>query len=290
MDNFDLRKYIKEQKEEDSNRIAKAELILPRGKKVYLQAEEQDYQRGLIVELTKEGGYKLNYWYGPDAKVYPAEVEIDGKSIKEDAREVYIKFHPELKEALNYNDPVLMKLRAKKIADKKAADKIDQIKRAHPKTNIKSLDTLKKLSFLKKEREQLMRDMEQEAEPEGGPIADMYGEKLNRIDNAIAKLSGREEMDYHTAIKNEGEGDDHHYIKVRRADFKKAESIISQNIDGNNVKMDYVDNDGAGNTIIYFMFRDGDIASGEASSFMHDAVMDLEAYGIIIPDHSAEMD
>ena len=89
---------------------------------------------------------------------------------------------------------------------------------------------------------------------------------------------------------NEGEGDDHHYIKVPRADFKKAEAIIAKNIDGNNVKMDYVDNDGAGNAIIYFMFKDGDIASGEASSFMHDAVMDLEAYGIMIPDHSAEMD
>lgn len=104
MNNFDLRKYLKEQKEEDSNRIAKAELILPRGKKVYLQAEEQDYQRGLIVELTKEGGYKLNYWYGPDAKIYPAEVEVDGESIKEDAREVYIKFHPELKESINLSD------------------------------------------------------------------------------------------------------------------------------------------------------------------------------------------
>ena len=88
----------------------------------------------------------------------------------------------------------------------------------------------------------------------------------------------------------EGEGDDHHYIKVPRAEFKKAEAIIAKNIDGNNVKMDYVDNDGAGNAIIYFMFRDGDIASGEANSFMHDTVMDLEAYGIMVPDHSAEMD
>ena len=90
--------------EEKSNRIDKASLILPRGKKIYLQAEEQDYQRGLIVELTEEGGYKLNYWYGPDAKVYPAEVEVDGESIKEDAREVYIKFHPELKEAFDELD------------------------------------------------------------------------------------------------------------------------------------------------------------------------------------------
>ena len=71
-------------------------LVLPRGKKIILQAEEEDYNRGLIVELTKEGGYKINYWYGEDVKIYPAEVEVDGESIKDDAREVYIKFHPEL--------------------------------------------------------------------------------------------------------------------------------------------------------------------------------------------------
>ena len=50
-----------------------------------------------------------------------------------------------------------------------------------------------------------MRDMEQEAEPEGGPIADEYGSKLNRIDAAIAKLSGRKEMTYDQAIA-EGKG------------------------------------------------------------------------------------
>ncbi len=103
MENFDLKKYLAESKltentseEEDSNRVPEAELILPRGKKVVLQAEEDDYQRGLIVELTTEGGYKINYWYGEDVKIYPAEVEVDGVSIKDDANEVYIKFHPEL--------------------------------------------------------------------------------------------------------------------------------------------------------------------------------------------------
>ena len=89
---------------------------------------------------------------------------------------------------------------------------------------------------------------------------------------------------------SEGEGDDHHYIKVPRSEFKKAEAIIAQNIDGNNVKMDYVDNDGAGNVIIYFMFKSDDIISGEADSFMYDAVMDLEAHGITLSDHSAELD
>lgn len=81
--------------------IDKTDFVLPRGKKMILQAEDEDYDRGLIVELTNEGGYKMNYWYGDDAKVYPVEVEVDGESIKPDAIEVNMKFHPEL----NENDP-----------------------------------------------------------------------------------------------------------------------------------------------------------------------------------------
>ena len=88
----------------------------------------------------------------------------------------------------------------------------------------------------------------------------------------------------------EGEGDDHHYIKVPRPEFKAAERLIATNIDGNHVKMDYVDDDGMGNVIIYFMFKDDAIASGEADSFMYDVVMDLQAHGIDIQDHSAELD
>ena len=76
--------------------LSQTSLVLPRGKKIVLQAEEEDYDRGLIVELTEEGGYKIYYWYGEDIKIYPAEVLVDGESIKPDAREVYIKFHPEL--------------------------------------------------------------------------------------------------------------------------------------------------------------------------------------------------
>ena len=45
------------------------------------------------------------------------------------------------------------------------------------------------LADLKKEREKLFRDMEQEAEPEGGPIADRYGDELNKIENRMYKIS-----------------------------------------------------------------------------------------------------
>ena len=84
--------------EEKDNTVPEAALILPRGKEVILQAEEQDYKRGLLVTLEESGGYKIKYWYGDNVKVYPAEVEVDGESIKKDAIEVDILFHPELKE------------------------------------------------------------------------------------------------------------------------------------------------------------------------------------------------
>jgi len=81
----------------EGNKIPEADLILPRGKRIILQAEEEDYKRGLFVELRNDGGYNVNYWYGDDVKIYPVEVIVDGEPIKPDAKEIYIKFHPELK-------------------------------------------------------------------------------------------------------------------------------------------------------------------------------------------------
>jgi hypothetical protein len=51
-----------------------------------------------------------------------------------------------------------------------------------------------------------MRDMEQEAEPEGGPIADKYGDMLNKIDAAIAKAKGTKPKSYDDTF-NEGWND-----------------------------------------------------------------------------------
>ena len=96
-------------------------------------------------------------------------------------------------EEMDMNDPVLMKARAAKM-------KADQPKKSiNP--NYAAVKNATKLAALNKERERLMRDMEQEAEPEGGPIADKYGAQLNRIDKAIAKLSGSETMTYDQAVR-----------------------------------------------------------------------------------------
>jgi len=42
---------------------------------------------------------------------------------------------------------------------------------------------------LKDQIAQLFRDMEQEAEPEGGPIADRYGDELNKLEDRLEKIN-----------------------------------------------------------------------------------------------------
>jgi len=81
-----------------------------------------------------------------------------------------------LKEATDYNDPVLMKLRA------------DKYKRSKPKQKEIPYEIQKEIEELERERKQIFRDMEQEAELEGGPISDYYGELLDDVDKKIQKL------------------------------------------------------------------------------------------------------
>ena len=106
----------------------------------------------------------------------------------------------------------------------------------------------------------------------------------------------------------EGEGDDHHYIKVKAHDYKKAMAILDQNVDPTYVKMEVVDNDGAGNVIIYFIFKHEDgfddmyddsenpdsefyqEPDEDPQAFIYDVVMDLRANDIELADHSVDMD
>jgi hypothetical protein len=88
---------------------------------------------------------------------------------------------------IDINDPVLMKMRAAKM---KAANAGDD---GNDKFFAKNAARLGKLKALKDKRAQIMSDMEQEAELEGGPIADKYGDMLNKIDKAIAMLQGQGE-------------------------------------------------------------------------------------------------
>jgi len=77
---------------------------------------------------------------------------------------------------MDLNDPVAMKMRAAKMRAANAGDD----------GNDKFFDAAK-LRALKQIRAEIMLDMEQEAEMDGGPIADKYGDMLNAIDAEIAK-------------------------------------------------------------------------------------------------------
>tara|TARA_R100001129_G_scaffold33386_1_gene22507 strand:- start:7639 stop:9960 length:2322 start_codon:yes stop_codon:yes gene_type:complete len=80
----------------------------------------------------------------------------------------------------------------------------------------------------------------------------------------------------------EGEGDDRHYIKVPRAQYKKAQKVIDDVL-RNDVygghKLDIVDNDGGGNVIFYFM-------GPEEKAITYDAIVYLRNSDIDVADSS----
>ena len=87
-----FRRWIVEEEEKESG----IDMVLPRGKEIVLKAEDEDYQRGLLVELLEDGGYEVKYWFEDPSNVKPVEVFIDGESIKKDGKVVKLGFHPEL--------------------------------------------------------------------------------------------------------------------------------------------------------------------------------------------------
>ena len=74
----------------------KVDLILKTDVNNVLKQDNKDYDRGLLAKVNKDGSYDVAYWYD-EYKAYPVEVVIDGKSIKKDAKNIHIKYHPELK-------------------------------------------------------------------------------------------------------------------------------------------------------------------------------------------------
>jgi len=89
------------------------------------------------------------------------------------------------------NDPVLMAFRAAKMKRETELAKPKR-KPLYGKQREKAEDDLWQISQdlkdLYADRGQMLIDMEQEAEVEGGPIADEYGDKLNKIEDEIQKL------------------------------------------------------------------------------------------------------
>jgi hypothetical protein len=116
------------------------------------------------------------------------------KNFKKLIKEAYLG-NP-LNEATDFNDPALIKARAAQMKrDKIEADEKAKQAALNKKYGSSFMDKLEaeidlkqELADLEDEREDVLRNMEQEAEPEGGPIADDYGSILNDMDARIAAI------------------------------------------------------------------------------------------------------
>ena len=80
---------------EEGNIKLMGDIILPIDKQMVLQAEEDKYNRGLLVTNNKDKSYDVAYW-ADKFEPYPIEVEIDGKSVAKEAKVIKLLFHPEM--------------------------------------------------------------------------------------------------------------------------------------------------------------------------------------------------
>jgi hypothetical protein len=69
-----------------------ADLVLPAGKEIVLQADAED-TRGLVVKWTDGKGYELYYWYEDPSKAVPSELIADGTSKGKSVKKVVLKYH-----------------------------------------------------------------------------------------------------------------------------------------------------------------------------------------------------
>ena len=78
-----------------------SDIILPKNKKIVLQAGSDENPRGLIVKWRSDGGYDVAYWYDTPNNIVAAELKGDGKSFG-DIKNVFLGFHPELDDDKTY--------------------------------------------------------------------------------------------------------------------------------------------------------------------------------------------
>jgi hypothetical protein len=95
-----------------------------------------------------------------------------------------------------------------------------------------NMNNQNKLESLKKRRAQLTMDMEENAEPQGGPIANKYGRELDKIDMQISKLTNLKPLTYGEALKM-GKGGKlkyaDYYAKGGKINDENAQMVLNQN-------------------------------------------------------------
>ena len=251
----------------------------------YLRTERPEQYNMLKMQRMMEGiekainkldegindHYDLVHVYDKDGKMFGTgsveKVEGDKTFVRFDGSTVK-KFPSDrvkpVQEATDINDPVMIKVRrAKMHADQ--MKKLDAYikspegkaaSRAQASAERKEAKARELVRKLKIKRAQIMSDMENDPqiEPTGGPVADMYGDELNKVDNAIEKAASvyNKNMSYDQAVGNVNEF-------VGNAWIKRNDALYDKLIKGSG-KSDTVEGEilRAVNRIIYRWGNDGD--------------------------------
>jgi len=169
-----------------------------------------------------------------------------------------------IEEKMDINDPVMLKVRRAKMHSDRMKKLDAYLKspegkaaaRAQASAERKEQKAREIVRKLKIKRAQVEREMENDPdiEPQGGPVSDMYGDQLNKIDNAIEKAASvyNKPMDYDTAVGkiNEFVGDA----------WEKRNGILYDKLVKGSGKSDTVEGEilRAVNRIIYRWGNDGD--------------------------------
>jgi len=176
MDNFDFKKYLAEGKLLNENEYDDEDIVIYDGEEHIIMSRDGN----MIYIRPLEDSAILG-------KRDVIKVPARALAYKSDLDKMYDEYKPKDELDEDMNDPVLMKARAAKMADEKEMARQAALDKKYGSNFMDKLDAeigLKnELQDLKDERAQLMIDMEQEAEPEGGEIADDYGSRLNDIDS-----------------------------------------------------------------------------------------------------------
>lgn len=172
----------KKEKKEKAKQMEKEPIKEGLKTEIKVRSKKQQFQEAakLANKKLREINSILEYASNLKSDLNEAEYSSSSKameSMKKNIAEAYKKMKS-LSE-IDRNDPILMAMRSKKDTPK------PEVKKTNPNQA--------KIGMLLKKKAEIERDMEQEAEPEGGPIADRYGDMLNKIDKAISKLKGQGE-------------------------------------------------------------------------------------------------
>lgn len=282
---------------------------------------DQSFTIDITYKNSNEAQYKF-YIHGDtlslddpsyDREIADVGIKPSGEAVvnRDLVKNEMMKYFKSLNE-MDINDPIAMRLRAAKSkAAKKADDSMAKAIGGNPYNSRKDSMVQK----LRKMRADVLRDMEQEAELEGGPVADAYAEKLEKIDRAIAKMTGKEEPTYgltkemtddeFAAAQEKDRLDKHpesttikaiqamiaaerekmlkeapegaHYVVVNRRDILKAHDIIDDEFRRMGIKLELNDPD----TIYIF---------GATTADMYDIVQTLEASDISVNADSLQED